>query len=157
MKPFIVSLLILLFISPLAQAHHSRGYYKARVLDVTPIYRYKTVKAPREVCYESRDRHRPHRKAIVVGSVIGGTIGHATGKRGNKGITTLAGAIIGGAVANELTHDRHDHDSYYCETHYKKVKKVRVLKGYDVTYRYKGRVYNAFREHKPGKHIKIYY
>jgi uncharacterized protein YcfJ len=156
MKQALSSLLILLAITPLAQAHHSRGYYQAKVVDATPIYRYKTVKAPREVCYHDRSKRRKYDKdAVVAGSIVGGALGYAAGNKGHKGLTALAGVVLGGAVAKELT-DEHPKGHAYCETHYKR-EKVRVLKGYDVTYRHRGRIYSTYREDYPGKRIRIYY
>ncbi len=156
MKQVILSLLILLCTAPLAQAHHSKNYYRAKVVDATPVYRYETVRAPREVCYHHQNKRRKHdREAVVAGRIVGGAIGYAAGNKGKKGLTTLAGVVLGGAFAKELANDR-SQDYDYCETHYKK-EKVRVLKGYEVAYRYRGRVRHTFREEYPGKRIRIYY
>ena len=156
MKQVILSVFAILLVSPLAQAHHNSGYYRARVVDVTPVYRYKTVKTPQEVCYRRYDKGRRYdRDAVVAGRVLGGALGYAAGNRGKKGLTTIAGVVIGGAVAKELTEER-PKDHAYCETHYER-EKVRILKGYDVTYRHQGRRYSTFRKEHPGKRIRIYY
>jgi uncharacterized protein YcfJ len=156
MKRVLLSLILLSFMVPIAYAHHSKNYYRAKVVNTTPVYRYKTVNAPREVCYRDHAKRRRYdRDAVVAGRIVGGALGYVAGEKGRKGLTTLAGAVIGGVAAKELTRG-HSRDHGYCETHYRK-KKVRVLKGYNVAYRYKGRVRRTFRENHPGKRIRIYY
>lgn len=184
MKRLIASTLLLLLISPLANAHHNKGsykqsYYKARVLDVVPVYEYVTVNYGRDKCrsphhsgyYSSSDYSRYSTKnrnhhATVLGSVIGGSIGHAASDRKHKIVGTVAGAIIGGVIAHNINHKiSRKHDSYSsrhnqhhnsCVKHNRTPSKQRRLRGYEVTYKMKGRIYQTFSQDRPNKTIRIY-
>ncbi|MGJ8678696.1 glycine zipper 2TM domain-containing protein [Paraglaciecola sp.] len=181
MKYVISSVLILLFISPVTQAHHNKGYYKARVVDVTPVYEYVATRHNQDYCdvhrhsddYRSDERryrdsnyrqyhYNNRHNAAVLGSVIGGSIGHASSDRKHKVVGTLAGAIIGGVIGHKIDHQqqgyssRHAKQNRYCSKgHYSKSKQRR-LRGYEVTYKMKGRLYQTFSQQRPNKHIRIY-
>lgn len=117
----------------------------------------------------------------LIGGVIGGVIGNQLGRnartdRGRAGATVL-GAVVGTVLANEHAGNRerrdqpeslpqlqtaHQYQYQYqeiqpvqrCETRHQQVKK-RVLTGWQVTYRYQGRQFTTFMDHKPGKTIPL--
>lgn len=184
MKYLISSALILLLISPLANAHHNKGsykqsYYKARVLDVVPVYEYVSVRYGRDKCrsphrsgyYSNSDysrsytRHRNHH-ATALGSVIGGSIGHVASDRKHKVVGTVAGAIIGGVIAHNIRHkmsrkhegysSRYNQHHNTCVKHSRPSSKQRILRGYEVTYKMRGRIYQTFSQDRPNKTIRIY-
>lgn len=127
--------------------------------------------------------HHKNRKNTVLpavtGAVVGGVVGNALGKGSrNRGAATAAGAVIGGVVGNELgknaqsqhshnqhTHSHHAHSQYhhqsqYCTStheqgHHKGNKHHKRLKGYNVTYRYKGEKFTTFMHEHPGSRIKL--
>ena len=163
MKPLIASAILLLSASPFANANHHRGYIQAKVLNATPVYEYVSVShvPQREVCQPSATSNQHN--STILGSVIGGSIGHATSDKRHKTLGTLAGAIIGGTIAHQISSshtnlDYHNYKTQHCykATQYQAVTKQRILKGYQVTYKIKGRTYQKFSQVKPQKHIRIY-
>jgi uncharacterized protein YcfJ len=177
MKLLITSALLFLAISPLAQAKHepsyhnrdeqSRGGFKARVINSTPIFKYVTLSQPQTYCEPTVVRKtysRSHDKgAAIAGGIVGGFIGHATSNNKHKGLGTIVGAVIGSSLMHNIAHGNNGHSRNYqiqqqnCIPTYKKSRKVRVLDGYNVTYRSKGRLYRTFMQDKPNKYIRIYY
>ncbi|MEM0911231.1 MAG: glycine zipper 2TM domain-containing protein [Pseudomonadota bacterium] len=155
----------------------NRSYAKGRVINVVPIYgeRNRYRKGNHKHCWLEPDpRHHRHHYNIhhrdktidtLAGAVIGGVIGNQFGSGSGRKIATVAGAAIGGSIANQssnhVTHDKHreyensgfievcDHDISY-----KKPRK-RNIKGYQVTYRYKGNVYQSYTRRHPGKFIDL--
>ncbi|MCF2949941.1 glycine zipper 2TM domain-containing protein [Paraglaciecola aquimarina] len=192
MKYIISSALILFLITPLAQANHDpvfyyknsynkvthnnasfnkkrshKNYYKARVIDVTPVYEYVSVRHNRDSCdYRHHSNYPIHRDrnnhAAVIGSVIGGSIGNAASDDRHKVAGTLASAIIGGVLAHEIDrkHKKYHSNHYYshnsCNASHLSTIKQRRLRGYQVTYKNKGRYYSTFSQDRPNKYIRIY-
>ena len=179
MKLLITSTLLFLALSPLAQAKHDRSYYssgkhnlslfKARVVNSTPIYKYRTIRQPHTYCkpevMRKNNRHRRshNNDAAIIGGVLGGVIGHATSNNKHKGLGTVVGAVIGSSLMHNIGHVNNKHSRTYtvqqqdCVTKYKKANKVRILDGYEVTYRAHGKTYRTFSQDKPPKYISIYY
>ncbi len=167
MKKLILTTLLIIFATH-TQAHHDRGYIKARVIEVTPVYEYITVHSPHNNCHHNQDGyyhkkryHKNHYQsgpAPIIGSVIGGTIGHATSNRKHKFVGTLAGAIIGGAIGHQIERkqDKYRNKHYSNHKHSHSSRKQRVLRGYNVLYKFKGRIYQTFTEDRPKKYLKIY-
>ena len=150
MKLLITSALLVLAISPFAQANHDLSYhnrgehssnvFKARVIDSTPIYKYVTVSQPQTYCQPAvvnkTHRYSHDRGAATVGGIVGGVIGHAASDK------------------HSLSYQAQQQT---CVVTYKKNSKVRVLDGYTVTYRSKGMIYRTLRQNKPAKYIRINY
>ena len=177
MKLLITSALLVLAISPFAQANHDLSYhnrgehssnvFKARVIDSTPIYKYVTVSQPQTYCQpvvvNKTHRYSHDRGAATVGGIVGGVIGHAASDHKHKGLGTILGAVIGSSFVRNIEHANDKHSLSYqaqqqnCVVTYKKTSKVRVLDGYTVTYRSKGRIYRTLRQNKPAKYIRINY
>ncbi|WP_158970671.1 glycine zipper 2TM domain-containing protein [Paraglaciecola sp. L3A3] len=157
MKRLIASTIILLLASPLAQANNHKSYHKARVVNVSPVYEYVAVTRNIESC--PTISYSKQHNATVIGSVIGGSIAHATSNKRHKVINTIAGAIIGGAIGHKIDHHSKQTAQSYCDTkvHRQTTSKQRVLKGYEVSYVKKGRTYQTFSKNKPNKHIRIYH
>jgi len=119
----------------------------------------------------------------VLGAIIGGVIGNQVGKRGGgkaRDVATVAGAVLGGSIGRDVKNQRkyrerngYDrHSSHYddrynnqrhttryetvqqCELKDSYVTKEKVV-GYDVGYKYKGKVfYSKFDQH-PGDRVKV--
>lgn len=177
MKLLITSALLFLAVSPLAQAHHSHSYYdndkynrgvfKAKVIHSTPKYRYVTVNHPQTYCepvvVRKTHRHSHNKGAAIVGGVVGGVIGHAASNNKHKGLGTVIGAVIGSSLAHNIERANNKHTRSYqvhqqnCVATNTHTSKVRVLDGYNVTYRSQGRIYRTFSQDKPAKYIHIYY
>jgi len=177
MKLLITSALLFLALTPSAQAHHynsdsnsnqhSRGEFKAKVVNYTPVYRYVTTRPPQTYCKPIRAHNthsqyyggKTHNKSTAIaGGIVGGLIGHAASEHQHKGLGTIIGAVIGSSLVHN-SERTNKNDSRYdqvqqqnCVTTYKKAQKVRILDGYRVTYRSQGEMYRTFRKNKPAKH-----
>ncbi|WP_299078498.1 glycine zipper 2TM domain-containing protein [uncultured Paraglaciecola sp.] len=174
MKLFISSILLFLLVSPFAQANHDRSYHnhgkhsrkvvKAKVIRAIPVYKYvntrnhKTYCKPVAVHSEYRPAHS--KRAAIFGSIVGGIVGRTVSQNQTKDLGTLMGAVVGGSLAHNIVRAKHSELPTYsvqhnCKPKHKKARKVRVLDGYKVTYRSKGRLYRTFMEEKPTKYIRI--
>lgn len=96
-----------------AKPHH-KDY--ARVTQVTPIYETITIKEPYQQCYMEervvRDHHSRRNNSsatpTIIGALIGGAIGNELGhNKSNKRVGAVAGAILGGSIANDLKQRPH--------------------------------------------------
>ena len=193
MKLLITSALLFLAISPLVQAKHdrkyqnnheySRGEFKAKVIDFTPVYKYVTLNQPKTYCEpsvihsihrQSHDSRRHYKNSAIVGGFLGGVIGHTASDKNHKGLGTILGAVIGSSLVHNIgyannnhtlnnhTHNIHNihniqHKRHSCMVTPNKINKTRVLEGYRITYRTQGKIYLTFRQEKPKKYIRIYY
>lgn len=131
----------------------------ARVVSSNPIYRTVAVEVPVDSCrvetvaYSERQRGGDS----FAGTVVGGLVGAALGKEmGRSGHATAAGGLIGAAIGNEISGGsrrvtRYE-DREVCTTRYR-TEYQRQLVGYDVTYRYDGRIYTTETRHHPGDRI----
>lgn len=129
---------------PVAPVYVAPAY--AEVLDVVPVK--KSYSAPREVCEQVTRVHEvpqqdPDRVAgKLLGAVIGGVVGHQFGDGRGKDAATAGGAIIGGMIGDKVQRDRQQAKRYTTtENHCYSVDETREkVIGYDVSYRYDGRV-----------------
>lgn len=169
-KPMTLITLALCSIASMSYAKSEHSIDYARVTQVKPIYETIERRVPREQCWvetvrEERPGHRAQSTTgTLLGGLIGGAVGHAVGHgKSNKKIGAVVGTVLGMSIANDAArhHNRQSHyrstsyrDVERCETHYQ-VKTEQVLNGYDVEYKYRGRLYNTFMEHQPGDKIKV--
>lgn len=149
-----------------AFANHDDGdWVYAKVVSAQPVYREVRVREAREVCEEvpvvERTTYRGGADpgAVLVGAVIGGVIGHQFGGGSGKDAATAAGAFIGANhAANQTYRGGRVVEREVYETRCETVRPVRyeeVVTGYDVTYRYHGRLYQTHTRHHPGKRIRV--
>lgn len=145
----------------------------AEVLRVDPIIDVVNHPVSRDECWRepvvvreppryyggSRDRG-PAVLAGIVGGVIGNQFGHGRG----RDASTAAGALLGYSMARDS--QRHYGGGYYrggreyrtyqqrctTRTDYRSDERV---SGYDVTYRYNGRVYQTVTDYHPGDRIRV--
>ena len=128
MKLLITSALLFLAISPLVQAKHdrkyqnnheySRGEFKAKVIDFTPVYKYVTVNQPKKYCEpsvihsihrRSHDSRRHYKNSAIVGGFLGGVIGHTASDKNHKGLGTILGAVIGSSLVHNIGYANNNH------------------------------------------------
>lgn len=181
MKPLMTCLLsAVLITSNLAFAGGNAVYYDyGRVIKVKPVF-HKTHHSHSLECSPHHNGHHGNYKGrkhnskapTFAGAVVGGVIGNTLGKNSShRGLVTVAGAVVGGVVGHEIgenvndhhVHKRH-HDSRCVVTHeyghghnngYKGKHKGKRLKGYQVTYRYKGEKFTTFTPKHPGERIRL--
>jgi uncharacterized protein YcfJ len=156
---------LLISAAPAQASHDDAVWAYAKVVDVDPIYREVRVREPRQVCEEVPVVERTHYRggpdpgAMLVGAVIGGVIGHQFGSGRGNDAATAAGAFIGAnhAAAHSYRNGRVV-EREVLETRCETVRSARYesrLEGYDVTYRYQGRLYQTRTDYDPGKRIKV--
>lgn len=142
----------------------------ARVIETTPIYKKVQHIKPHKQCYSTK-RHnyrRQHSASYdsatpeIFGAVIGGAIGNAIGhNKSNKKVGTIVGAVLGASIAHDVEqqNNRHYNNSKRHHQHCKYVDKVynveNRLKGYEVTYKYRGEIFQTFTKKHPGKRLRI--
>lgn len=152
----------------------SRARYEyADVVSANPIYRTVRIEQPRRECWDERVVYNERRGGDywldngtaggLVGAIAGGVVGHQFGKgRGNKAATAL-GAVIGAGVGQRVAvqNSRERSGSYErvgyeerCET-VTDYRTEQRIDGYDVAYRYGGRVYNTTMPYDPGARIPV--
>jgi len=156
---------LLISAAPAYADHDDYGWAYAKVVRAEPIYREVRVREAREVCEEvpvvERTTYRGGADpgAVLVGAVIGGVIGHQFGGGSGKDAATAAGAFIGASHAAENSYrGRRVVEREVYETRCETVRPVRyeeVVTGYDVTYRYQGRLYHTRTHDHPGKRIQV--
>ncbi len=137
----------------------------ARVVNAEPIYREVRVRAPRQACEDvpvvERTTYRGHSDpgAVLVGAVIGGVIGHQFGSGRGNDAATAAGAFIGANHAASRSYSgTRVVEREVVETRCETVRAARYeerLEGYDVTYKYRGRLYHTRTAQHPGRTIKV--
>lgn len=150
-------------------------YDYADVLSVDPIVETVSEPVERQVCrrepvqtYEPRyayqdRRHRDPTGATVLGAIIGGALGNTVGRGDGRRAATIAGAVMGGAIGHDnARRGRYVETGGSYRTHYEDVCSIETdyqqderVVGYDVTYRYNGRVYHTQTDHHPGDRIRV--
>ncbi|MBX3698742.1 MAG: glycine zipper 2TM domain-containing protein [Dokdonella sp.] len=133
----------------------------ADVLRVDPVYENVVSERPREECYdtevERRDTRGNNGAGTVIGAIVGGALGNQVGKGDGRKAATVAGALIGGAIGNNAA--RRD-DRYYgepetrCRTVSERYSERRIV-GYDVQYRYRGDVFMSHLDYDPGERMRV--
>lgn len=146
--------------------HNSRHDYRefAKVVDVAPIYRQIEVSTPRQECWQEQvTREVPTRRAsatpVILGGIIGGVIGNQIGGGRGRKLATVAGTMLGASIGADAART----DARYvsvtgteqrCRTVQDSYTEQRVV-GYQVKYRYRGRIYQTRMDHKPGDRIPL--
>lgn len=132
----------------------------APVVRVYPIKQTEVYREPREKCYRERVEvpSHPSSAGTIVGGVLGAAIGNKLGHgSSNRKLGTVAGAVVGATVGHGMSQaNAHTHveNRDICETVYNETMQERVV-GYDVEYRYEGKVYRTRMDHDPGNTIRL--
>jgi len=177
-KPLFVLLALLVSGSALAQARYDERYDDrvpppqppvaaenvnfayADVLRSNPVYDTVRSAAPREECYDERVERRDGGNGTggtVLGAIIGGALGNQVGKGDGRKAATVAGAVIGGAIGRDQAtrnDGRYDSVERRCRV-VDDFREERRLAGYDVEYRYRGEVYMSRLDYDPGDKLRV--
>jgi uncharacterized protein YcfJ len=156
---------ILLATAVAAQAGHPQRFQdSAKVVSVEPVYRTVEITTPERHCWDQEvERYRPGQHSYVgtvVGGIIGGVVGHKVGRGGHgRDAATVAGALLGSAIGHDISHQ--NAGGYYatnterrCEVTHKTTYEEELV-GYDVTYRYQGRLFTTRTREHPGNRIPV--
>jgi len=175
-----IALLLLVFISPVTLAspgsHRNNDRYKehephhpfyGKVIFAKPIYERVIVQEPQLNC----TNHSPRQAGITVvrqssperailGGIMGGIVGHELGNEHNREISTLAGVIIGSAIARDTRTVNYQVTNYETGRHRHCVQQTRIIEqkrlvGYKVKYKYRGRIFTTRTRHHPGELLPI--
>lgn len=143
----------------------------AKVISSEPVY--ERISEPKQECWNETVTAPGYTTSsapvedrslggTIVGGVVGGVIGHQVGKgSGNTAATvagTIAGAIIGDRVANQPSQQAPVSQAPQArqERHCRQVESFRdVIRGYNVTYRYKGQDVNTRLPYQPGNTVRV--
>jgi uncharacterized protein YcfJ len=145
-------------------------YAYGEVLEVQPVHRTSHYPTTQQVCQDEPVEYyepgRPRSAAgTVVGALIGGVIGNRIGSHHGRGYhrhhhrdaSTAAGAAIGAAIGYNASRDngyvrRGYEQRCYQERGYETAQEVVA---YDVTYRYRGEIYQTRTDQHPGDTIRV--
>ncbi|WP_207062697.1 glycine zipper 2TM domain-containing protein [Motiliproteus sp. SC1-56] len=142
----------------------------ARVVDVEPITETLTHRIPRETCWNEQVRYeepvggRDSATPVILGGIIGAAIGSSLGNnhhKSNRTIKTVALGALGASIGNDIARRSHPgatrvdyRTEEHCEVSYDTQYEERI-RGYDVTYKYRGETYRTRMDYDPGKRIKV--
>jgi uncharacterized protein YcfJ len=144
----------------------------AKIVRVNPVIESVRVSEPVEKCWvESQPVHNSYSNngyrgynsstPNIVGVIIGGVIGNQFCNVRGKGLATIAGAVLGGSVANDVKYKNRynrsvssSHNVERCGVTQQQHREERIV-AYDVSYRYNGGVYHTQMDHRPGDEIKV--
>jgi uncharacterized protein YcfJ len=158
-----------------ASAQYRGGYGPeydyAEVLSVDPIIDVVNRPVARDECWEQpvtyrepvRYHGRRDRTPALLAGIVGGVIGNQFGSGSGRDAATAAGAVLGYSMARD---SQRRHGGYYSGgreyTSYEQRCATRTdyyrdeqVNGYDVTYRYNGRVYHTTTDYHPGDQIRV--
>lgn len=147
-------------------------YDLAEVVSVDPIIDVVERPVRRDECWEEpvtyreqpRYRSGNDRAPAVLAGIVGGVLGNQFGSGRGRDAATVAGAALGYSMARDSQRnygggyyrEGREYTSYEqrCATRTEVVADERVS-GYNVAYRYNGRIYNTVTDHHPGGQIQV--
>lgn len=176
----IVAVLIVACASPVWAGHNEsrypgpgNQYDYAKVVNAQPIFEIVQVPEERQICGEQAVQRRvaEYRSPgpAIFGAILGGVIGnqlsrghtnnHHHGHDGNRAAATFAGAAIGGVVASEIQYSKYPARYYtenvqVCRTQTSWHSEERVV-AWDVSWKYRGRIYHSRMNEPPGDRIRV--
>lgn len=128
-------------------------YGYAQVLRATPVFEIVRVRVPEERCEGNAPRGEGT-GGTVAGALVGGALANRVGKGDGRKASTIAGAVIGGAIGRRIDRDNSVAGSARCRT-VDVEREERRLTGYDVEYQYKGETYMSRLAADPGIRLRI--
>lgn len=143
-------------------SEHSQYDY-AKVLQVTPVTEIVQIQEERQVCREEPVQYHVAQQRspvpVIFGSILGGLIGSQFGGGHGKTLATIAGATIGGAVAQDAQDRRYPSQHYttveqrcYLESNWRDEERVVA---WDVRWAYQGKTYHSRMNEHPGDRIRV--
>ena len=138
-------------------------FVRAKVVDVEAIHQTRQVSYPEERCWTERVRHRGREATrsytpAITGAIIGGVAGNQFSKGSRRDALTVAGALLGASIGHDLSRRGGGRSYVTSERRCEWVDSYReeeYLVGYDVTYRYQGRLFTTRTSSHPGKYIQV--
>lgn len=151
---------LMLVLASVAFSPAQAGHRWAPVVSVVPVI--EQVRVNREFCDEvARTRYTRRGNdttGTLVGALVGGALGNQVGKGNGRKAATLTGALVGGVVGRDIdrrNNPRRAVTEYQTECRIEPSwQSVRV---YEVTYRNRGRLYTERMDLHPGTHVRVYH
>ena len=139
-------------------------YDYANVVKVQPIVRQVKISTPTRECWEETVVESvPHRPGVsgsaIVGGLVGGLIGSQFGHGGGQAAMTMLGIAVGSTVGQSASQSAAYTQSVSypvqrCQTS-EQISFREQVEGYQVTYKYHGRLYSTRMPYDPGKRVKV--
>lgn len=132
-------------------------YVTAEVLSATPAYQAVQVARPRQECVQVPVDTRGNTVVgTMVGGALGGLVGNQFGKGSGNAAMTALGAVAGAIAGSDVAHASVPPGATTTQCHtVTDYVTQRQADGYDVTYRYAGRIYHTHRDTDPGATIRV--
>lgn len=157
-----VALLLAVAVGSAAASPDQHRYGK--VLRAEPIYETVQVEVPEQRCWKEpveRAAYPEHRQlaTTLVGGALGGLLGNQVGDGTGRTLMTVAGTMLGAALGHQVGAQLAGPDdtrpwTRHCTT-VQHSEAREALVGYDVEYRYRGRIHRTRTDHHPGKRIRV--
>ncbi|MGB0954528.1 MAG: glycine zipper 2TM domain-containing protein [Panacagrimonas sp.] len=167
--------------SAVAQTDHATPYQPqaeleyAEVVSAQPKYRNVRVSEPRTECWDEAVTANTNplsanqwlnqgTAGAVIGAIAGGVVGHQFGGGSGQDVATIAGALIGAGLGHKVANQNFHRSvqqttpTTIYEERCRTIENTRVeqrLDGYDVTYRFGGRLYHTAMQQHPGSRIAV--
>ena len=140
-------------------------YDYANVVKVVPVVRQVKISTPTRECWEETVVESvPHRPGVsgsaIVGGLVGGLIGSQFGHGGGQVAMTMLGVAVGSTVGQSASRqgtasaETVSYPVQRCQTR-EQVSFQERVEGYQVTYKYHGRLYSTRMPYDPGKRVKV--
>ena len=154
-------------VSGYANGRGRAQYDYARVVSSEPIIRYVTISTPVRECwqdtvyYTSDRRVRGEGISTLAGAIVGGVIGHQFGSGRGNDAATVAGTLIGAAVGNNSARRRNGYTQVEYSRPVERCKTVMSerqeerIDGYNVVYKYHGQKFATRMPYDPGREIRV--
>ena len=158
----------------LAQSYSSYSepsYDYAEVVRVEPIINVVNQPVYRDECWEEPVTYREPERYVrqrgpaapaVVGGIIGGVLGNQFGHGRGRHAATAAGAMLGYSMVRDAQSYGGGYEGGREYTRYERRCAQRAdyqrdehITGYDVTYRYQGRLYQTVTDYPPGQSLRV--
>ncbi|VAW91230.1 hypothetical protein MNBD_GAMMA23-1429 [hydrothermal vent metagenome] len=137
---------------------------KAKVVNVTPIFRYVRINTPSERCYREPVSHTNYNDGnrngkMLLGGLIGGIIGNNIGHGKSRKARAVVGALVGSQIGSNLADKqayRVRHAGYQQRCNTQNISKTRKqIDGYNVSYKFRGRIFTTKMPYDPGHKIAL--
>lgn len=131
----------------------------AQVISSKPIYE-RVTKTHRECSIESVPVDAPREHSVggaVVGGVVGGLVGSQIGKGTGKKVATVTGVVAGAMAGDRIasSQPQQTREVEHCREVENVGETISIIKGYNVTYRYKGQDIKTVLPYQPGDTVRI--
>ena len=159
-----------------ALAQHYRGYAEpaydwADVVRVDPIIDVVEQPAYREQCWDEPVTYREPvryvrqhgpRSSAVLGGIVGGVVGNQFGHGHGRDAATVAGALLGYSAVRDAQRYGGQYEGGHEYVRYERRCAQQAdyhaderITGYEVTYRYRGRLYQTVTDYPPGRRLQV--